>query len=109
LCYTLRAGSGCHCSVLQALRPRRRDAKPQRIKAEAVYAAIHQFGGVIKAKNVPYLRFKVGDRWASKKQVTIPARPFFPVNDAGTALTPPAEALVKSAAERALKRLVSAP
>lgn len=42
-----------------------------------IYAAIHQFGGTIKAKNKPYLRFAIpGLGWARKKQVTIPARPF---------------------------------
>lgn len=45
------------------------------------YAAIHQLGGVIMAKNKPYLKFKTGDRWAQKKQVTIPARPFLMVQD----------------------------
>ena len=45
------------------------------------YAAIHQLGGVISAKNRPYLRFKIGDRFVSKKSVTIPARPFMMVQD----------------------------
>lgn len=47
-----------------------------KIGTNVVYAPIHEFGGVIRAKNSPYLRFKIGDRWVSKKQVTIPARPF---------------------------------
>ena len=41
-----------------------------------VRAKIHQFGGTIKARNHPYLTFKVGDVWVRKKEVTIPARPF---------------------------------
>ena len=45
------------------------------------YAAIHQFGGVIQAKNKPYLRFKIGGRFVSKKSVTIPERPFMMVQD----------------------------
>ena len=45
------------------------------------YAAIHQSGGVISAKNRPYLRFKIGGTWASKKSVTMPARPFLMVQD----------------------------
>jgi len=45
------------------------------------YAAIHQFGGVIKAKTHKYLKFKIGDRWAQKKQVIIPARPFLMIQD----------------------------
>ena len=40
------------------------------------YARIHEFGGVIKAKNSPFLVFKIGKQWISVKQVTIPARPF---------------------------------
>jgi len=40
------------------------------------YAAIHQFGGTIKAKNAKNLKFKVNGQWVSKKQVVIPARPY---------------------------------
>lgn len=41
------------------------------------YAKVHEFGMVIEAKNAPYLKFKTDDgAWHSKKQVTIPARPF---------------------------------
>ena len=44
---------------------------------DVIYAAIHEFGGVIKAKNAPYLWFKTksGD-WVRTKSVTIPARPY---------------------------------
>jgi hypothetical protein len=34
-------------------------------------------GGTIKAKNAPYLVFRIGDIWAKKKSVTIPARPVY--------------------------------
>lgn len=44
------------------------------------WASVHQFGKTIKAKKAPYLRFRIGDRWARKKQVTIPARPIFGIN-----------------------------
>lgn len=44
------------------------------------YARIHHYGGVIRAQHAPYLRFQVGGRWASKKQVTLPARPFMALN-----------------------------
>ena len=40
------------------------------------YARIHEFGGVIRAKNAPYLAFKIGEKFIRKKQVVIPARPF---------------------------------
>ncbi|WP_439861626.1 phage virion morphogenesis protein [Pseudomonas sp. MBLB4136] len=45
-----------------------------------IYAAIHQFGGEIKAKGTAGLRFKIGERWATKRQVSIPARPFLGVS-----------------------------
>lgn len=45
-----------------------------------IYAAIHQFGGTIKAKSSGGLRFKIGERWSTKSQVTIPARPFLGVS-----------------------------
>lgn len=41
-----------------------------------IYAAIHQYGGTIKAKVQNFLKFNVGGRWASKKSVTIPARSY---------------------------------
>jgi HK97 gp10 family phage protein len=42
-----------------------------------VYAAIHEFGGVIKPKNGSYLRFKTKDgNWVTTKEVTMPARPY---------------------------------
>lgn len=40
------------------------------------YAAIHQFGGTIKAKKKKALRFNVNGKWAMKKKVTMPKRPF---------------------------------
>jgi phage virion morphogenesis protein len=45
------------------------------------WARVHQFGAVIRAKNVPYLRFLIrGKGWASKKQVTITARPWLGIS-----------------------------
>lgn len=42
-----------------------------------VYAAIHEFGGTIKAKNAPYLVFRVsGGRYVRTKEVHMPARPY---------------------------------
>ncbi|MDZ7888535.1 MAG: phage virion morphogenesis protein [Pseudomonas sp.] len=46
-----------------------------------IYAAIHQFGGTIKAKGAGGLRFQIGGRWSNKRQVTIPARPFLGLSD----------------------------
>jgi phage gpG-like protein len=41
------------------------------------YATIHEFGGKIRAKAGGLLRFKVNGKWVSKKEVRIPARPYF--------------------------------
>lgn len=46
-----------------------------------IYAAIHQFGGRITAKNKPYLKFMLNGKFVSKKEVNIPARPFLLVQD----------------------------
>jgi len=46
------------------------------VGTNTIYARIHELGGIIKAKNKPYLWFKVGDNWVRVKQVTIPPRPF---------------------------------
>lgn len=58
------------------------------IGTNKIYGAIHQFGGIIRAKHKPYLWFRLqgtfgfeSDRrsagiWRRVKQVTIPARPF---------------------------------
>lgn len=41
----------------------------------AIYARIHQYGGVIKAKSQPpYLKFKIKNKWFQKKSVKIPKR-----------------------------------
>lgn len=50
------------------------------------HAATHQFGDTgrtIRAKKAKALRFRVGGRWVSKKQVrvSIPARPFLGISD----------------------------
>lgn len=41
------------------------------------YAAIHEYGGVIRARRAQYLKFFIpGVGWRMAKQVTIPARPY---------------------------------
>jgi len=44
------------------------------------YGPTHQYGAVVNAKSTKYLNFKIGGAWASKKSVTIPARPFIGIN-----------------------------
>lgn len=67
------------------------------------YAAIHQFGGIIRPKTKRFLSWinSDGER-VFAKMVTIPARPFFPIlNDK---LTPAAEEKIGAAAQRAIDR-----
>lgn len=46
-----------------------------------IYAAIHQFGGVIRAKSAGALRFKLANGgFATVRQVRMPARPFLGVS-----------------------------
>jgi len=46
------------------------------IGSDAIYAAIHEFGGVITASAKQYLTFKGQNGWVKVKSVTIPPRPF---------------------------------
>jgi phage gpG-like protein len=42
-----------------------------------IYAAIHEFGGIISAVKAPALRFRTKDgAWHTVQSVTIPARPY---------------------------------
>ncbi len=41
------------------------------------YARIHEYGGIIRARNAPYLTFRTEDgRWHRVKQVTMPERSY---------------------------------
>lgn len=51
------------------------------IGSNLAYAAIHHFGGEIRAKNADKLHFTIGGRHVAKKSVTIPARPALGLND----------------------------
>lgn len=51
------------------------------VGTNVIYAAVHQFGAFIRAKAGGYLKFKIGDRWSSKRQVKIPARPFLGISE----------------------------
>lgn len=46
-------------------------------KLERMKFAVHEYGMVIKARNKPYLTFKIGDKWISTKRVRIRAKRFF--------------------------------
>ena len=48
-----------------------------RIATNLIYARIHEYGGIIRAKPGGWLRFKTADgSWHTVKQVRMPARPY---------------------------------
>ena len=47
------------------------------VGTDRLYAALHQFGGTIRAKGKA-LRFEIAGRVIFAKEVKVPARPFFP-------------------------------
>lgn len=47
-----------------------------------VYAGVHQFGATIRPKTAQALRFEIpGVGWITRKEVTVPARPFLGVDE----------------------------
>ena len=54
------------------------------VGSNRVYAGVHQFGAVIRAKNAPFLVFRTagGAVFGRARQVTIPARPYLGVSSA---------------------------
>lgn len=72
------------------------------IGTNLVYAAIQEFGGVIRAKNADYLVFQTPDgEWHSVAEVTIPAHPF--IRPAGDIAGPKAAAAVVTLVHRILE------
>lgn len=67
------------------------------------YAAVHQFGGTIKAKGKALRFYDANGAALFRKTVTIPARPFYPVKDGR--LTPAAMTLIERAGARAVERV----
>lgn len=61
------------------------DASGFAVGTNVKHAATHQFGDerTIRARRAKALRFQVGGKWVSKKQVrvSIPARPFLGLSD----------------------------
>lgn len=51
------------------------------------YAAIHQFGGIIKAKTKKGLIFNIAGKFYRAQSVKIPARPFMVLQDSDITLT----------------------
>jgi HK97 gp10 family phage protein len=46
------------------------------VGTNVIYAVIHEFGGIIRAKNAPYLHFVIDGRHIFTKVVHMPARPY---------------------------------
>lgn len=57
------------------------DSESVAVGTNKIYAAIHQFGGPIRAKNAKYLKFNIGGKWSSKTDVEIPKRSYLGVSD----------------------------
>ncbi|WP_068449162.1 phage virion morphogenesis protein [Caviibacter abscessus] len=51
------------------------------VGTNAEYAAIHNYGGVIKPTKKKYLKFPINGKFVSIKQVNIPKRQFFGFNE----------------------------
>jgi phage gpG-like protein len=77
---TLQMGSGAllgSISVMVSRAGHRMNAHVGTFKRQLKYARIHEYGGIIKPKEPGgLLRFKIGNAWISKKQVTIPERSY---------------------------------
>jgi len=74
------------------------------VGTNVAYAAIHQFGGIIAAKSSKGLRFKAGGKWVKKQSVTMPARPFFPIDENAT-IAPKTKKAIISTIEDTFKSL----
>lgn len=69
--------------------------------ASRVYQRVHEHGGVIRAKNKPYLVFKIGGRWVRVKQVRIRKKEYF----SGASQSRSVRARIESAMSRMLSRI----
>jgi phage gpG-like protein len=72
------------------------------VGSDRIYAAIHQVGGTILPKSGKSLVFKSGGVTFFAKKVTIPPRPFFPIDKAGN-LSSLAQRKIAGVLEKALK------
>lgn len=52
-----------------------------KVGSNLVYAAIHQFGGIIRAKKGKALRFTIGDETIYRPKVTIKANPYLGISE----------------------------
>jgi phage gpG-like protein len=80
------------------------DDKQVTTGSDRKYAAIHQLGGVIKAKGKP-LVFRIGGKLIFANKVTMPPRPFFPFTREGR-LASFAVPKVIAVMDKAMRRLL---
>jgi phage gpG-like protein len=69
--------------LLSSIRIVSADKSGVTVGSDRKYAAIHQLGGVIKAKPGKRLVFRIGGKTHFAKSVRIPARPYFPFTPSG--------------------------
>lgn len=74
------------------------------VGTDRIYAAIHQRGGIIRAKSAPALRFQIGGQFFMRQSVTMPARPFFPF--IGDRMIDSARAKIRAVAEAKIRALL---
>jgi phage virion morphogenesis protein len=55
--------------------------KSLRIGTNKIYAAVHQFGATIEARQAPALVFRLGGRLVKTQSVEIPARPYLGISE----------------------------
>ena len=68
-------------TLIRSIHSETTEKSPQRVVVQVgtdvVYAAIQEFGGIITAKNGPYLRFKTRNgNWVTTASVNIPPHPY---------------------------------
>ena len=83
---SIRAAQEGGKTLIQSAQLRKSDASGFAVGTNVKYAATHQFGEpgrTIRARKKKALRFQVGGKWVTKKQVriTIPARPFLGLSE----------------------------
>jgi len=91
--------------LLSSIRITAVDTRGVTIGSDRPYAAIHQLGGVIRPKKKKCLVFTIGGKTIFARQVTIPARPFFPFTPDGqlaSVAREPVREIVDLAARKAL-------
>ncbi len=72
----LQVGTGRLRSSIKSGVKQRIDSLIGYIGSNIIYAKIHEFGGIIRARAAKFLKFQVEGKWIIASQVTIPAKPY---------------------------------